>query len=166
MVRPGVLLDVATALGSPQGLDGGYEITPANLEFTAEVQGTPIEAGDVVLIRSGWGRHFDDHATYVGTETGVPGVSEDGAVWLADHRPHAVGADTIAFERLKPGAGHGLLPAHRVLLVERGIYIIETMVLDDLAAAGVHRFTFVLSPLKLYGATGSPVRPLAVVSRG
>ncbi|WP_433076563.1 cyclase family protein [Dactylosporangium sp. CA-052675] len=166
MVRPGVLLDVPAALGSPEGLEGGYEITPANLELTAKVQGVTIQPGDVVLIRSGWGRHFDDYATYVGQQTGVPGVSEDGATWLAEHRPHAVGADTIAFECLKPGAGHGLLPAHRVLLVERGIYIIEAMVLDELAAAGVHRFTFVLSPLKLYGATGSPVRPLAVVSRG
>ncbi|WP_433205251.1 cyclase family protein [Dactylosporangium sp. CS-047395] len=165
IVRPGVLLDVPTALGSPEGLDGGYEITPANLELTAKVQGVTVDEGDVVLVRSGWGRHFEDYATFVGKTTGVPGVSEDGAIWLADHRPHAVGADTIAFECLKPGAGHGLLPAHRVLLVERGIYIIETMVLDDLAAAGVHRFTFVLSPLKLYGATGSPVRPLAVVSR-
>jgi kynurenine formamidase len=120
----------------------------------------------VILVRSGWGRHFEDYSTYVGVETGVPGVGESGAAWLAEHQPHAVGADTIAFECLKPGAGHGLLPAHRVLLVERAIYIIEAMVLDELAAASAHRFTFVLSALKLHGATGSPVRPLAVVSRG
>ena len=59
-----------------------------------------------------------------------------------------------------------MLPAHRVLLVERGIYIIETMALEELAAAQVYEFVFVLSPLPLFGATGSPVRPLAVVSDG
>jgi len=55
------------------------------------------------------------------------------------------------------------LPAHRVLLVERGVYIIEAMALDELAAAGVTEFVFVLAPLALFGATGSPVRPLAVI---
>jgi hypothetical protein len=125
-------------------------------------------AGDVVLVRSGWGQHFDsgDKATFMGQETGVPGVpgvSEAGATWLARHDVHAVGADTIAFERLAPGAGHGLLPAHRVLLVERGIYIVETMDLEELARDAIHEFLFVLSPLAFFGATGSPVRPLAVV---
>ena len=119
----------------------------------------------MVLVRSGWGQHFDegDGDSFRGLDAGVPGVGEAGATWLAERGIHAAGADTIAFERLAPGAGHGLLPAHRVLLVEHGIYIIETMDLEGLAAAGVHEFLFVLSPLKLVGATGSPVRPLAVV---
>ncbi|GGO72298.1 cyclase family protein [Nonomuraea cavernae] len=166
MLRRGVLLDVPAALGTPEGCAPGYEITPDDLAATAERQGTPIGAGDVVLIRSGWGRLFGDRDAYTGLESGVPGVGEAGATWLADHEPHAVGADTIAFECLKPGGGHSLLPAHRVLLVERGVYIIETMVLDELAADGVHEFAFVLSPLPIFGATGSPVRPLAVVGRG
>jgi kynurenine formamidase len=77
---------------------------------------------------------------------------------------HAAGADTIAFERLPPGGGHSLLPAHRVLLVEAGVYIIEALALEDLSAEGIRVFTFVLVPLNLIGATGSPVRPLAVVA--
>ena len=94
----------------------------------------------------------------------MPGVSEAGAKWLAVRQAHCVGADTIAFERLAPGAGHSLLPAHRVLLVEHGIYIVEALALEGLAADRVHEFAFVLSPLALVGATGSPVRPLAVVA--
>ena len=166
MVRRGVLLDVGAAHG-PEGCAAGHEITVAELEETVERQGTAVGQGDVVLIRSGWGRHFadPDPAVYRGGASGVPGVSEAGATWLAERRVHAVGADTIAFECLKPGAGHGLLPAHRVLLVENGIYIIEALDLDGVAEAGVHEFTFVLAPLALVGATGSPVRPLAVVSQ-
>jgi kynurenine formamidase len=168
MVRRGVLLDVPAALGTPEGCAAGYEITPADLEAACARQGTAVEPGDVVLIRSGWGRFFThpDRNVYIGTDSGVPGVGEAGAVWLADRGAHAAGADTIAFECLPPGAGHSVLPAHRVLLVERGVYIIETMNLEELAAEGVYEFTFVLSPLPIFGATGSPVRPLAVVSRG
>ncbi len=164
VLRRGVLLDVPGTLGVGR-LDAGYEITVADLEATVEKQGTPIREGDVALVRSGWGQHFDNgaKADFMGQVDGVPGVSEAGATWLADHRIHAAGADTIAFEMLAPGAGHGLLPAHRVLLVERGIYIIETMDLEELARDAVHEFLFVLSPLPLVGATGSPVRPLAVV---
>ncbi|MEQ6902558.1 cyclase family protein [Nocardioides sp. YIM 152588] len=166
MVRRGVLLDVPATLGVGR-LEAGQEITVADLTATAERQGTELRPGDVALVRSGWGQHFDagDGDTYRGLSTGVPGVGEAGATWLADHGIHATGADTIAYERLAPGAGHGLLPAHRVLLVERGIYIVEAMDLEALAAAGVHEFLLLLSPLKFYGATGSPVRPLAVVGR-
>lgn len=167
MVRRGVLLDVGSAHGT-DGCAAGHEITVDELEEAVTRQGTEVREGDVVLIRSGWGRHFvdPDPSVYRGADSGVPGVSEAGAQWLAARHVHAVGADTIAFECLKPGAGHGLLPAHRVLLVENGIYIIEALDLDGVAEAGVHEFTFVLSPLPLVGATGSPVRPLAVVSRG
>jgi kynurenine formamidase len=164
IVRRGVLLDVPATLGVDR-LEAGQEITVADLEATLAKQGVAIDAGDVVLIRSGWGQHFDngDGDTFRGLATGVPGVSTAGATWLAGQGVHAVGADTIAFEMLSPGAGHGLLPAHRVLLVEHGIYIVETMALEELAKDAIHEFVFVLSPLPLFGATGSPVRPLAVV---
>ncbi|AYF27072.1 cyclase [Micromonospora tulbaghiae] len=167
MVRRGVLLDVPAALGV-QSCEPGYEITPADLDAAVSRQGTPVGAGDVVLIRSGWGRLFDheDRNRYIGKDSGVPGVGADGATWLAQRGVHAAGADTIAFECLPPGKGHSTLPAHRILLVEHGIYLIETMALEELARDGVHEFTFVMAPLPLYGATGSPVRPLAVISRG
>ena len=161
MVCRGLLLDVPAALG----LDAcapAYEITPADLDATVAHHGVTPEAGDVVLVRSGWGQRWADREAYIGVSTGVPGVGEAGARWLADHRPRAVGADTIAFEWLAPGAGHRLLPAHRVLLVESGINLIETLNLERLAATGAHEFLFIMSPLPIVGATGSPVRPLAV----
>ena len=163
MVRRGVLLDVPAALGQ-DSCEPGYEITVDDLERTVARQGIAVGDGDVILVRSGWGRLFEQGEPYIGKDTGVPGVGEAGALWLADKGAHAVGADTIAFERLAPGGGHALLPAHRVLLVENGIYIIEAMDFEGLAARGVHEFTFVLVPLNIFGATGSPVRPLALVS--
>jgi kynurenine formamidase len=163
MVCRGVLLDVPALLGV-DSCAPAYEITPDDLEAATARQGTEPRPGDVVLVRSGWGRRWEDRDAYLGRESGVPGVGEAGARWLAAHSPRAAGADTIAFERLAPAAGHALLPAHRVLLVESGINIIETLDLETLAADSVHEFLFVMTPLPLVGATGSPVRPLAVVS--
>ena len=162
-VGRGVLLDIPAVLGVRR-CDPGMEILPEHLEAAVTLQGTPIHPGDVVIVRSGWGQLWDDPAAYIGADSGVPGVSEAGATWLADRGPRMVGADTIAFERLAPGKGHALLPAHRVLLVERGINIIETMALEELVGRSAREFLLILAPLRFEGATGAPVRPLAVVT--
>lgn len=163
MLSRGILLDVPKSKGLSD-LPGGYEITVEDLQECMTHQGVQIEPGDVVLIRSGWGKKFDEGASYVGGPSGVPGISESGATYLAGLGVHALGADTIAFEMLPPAGGHAQLPAHRVLLVESGIYIIEALDLEGLAEQEIHEFLFVLVPLNIFGATGSPVRPLAVVS--
>jgi kynurenine formamidase len=56
-----------------------------------------------------------------------------------------------------------MLPGHLILLARLGIYIIENLQLEELASARHHRFSFFCTPLKFVGATGSPVRPLAIV---
>ena len=162
MLCRGVLLDVPEALGL-ETLAGGHAITAAELEATARHHGVEIGAGDAVLVRTGWpvGR-YESAAAYVGHDTGVPGPDESAARWLAERRIRVTGADTIAYERLAPGAGHATLPVHLILLVQHGIHIVEVMDLERLAADRVREFLFVLVPLKLVGATGSPVRPLAV----
>ena len=166
-VAPGlygcVLLDVPAALGLDT-CEPGYQITPDDLDAALARLDVEPSPGDVLLVRSGWGQRWHEGEAYLGKDTGVPGVGVEGARWLARHRPAAVGADTIAFEHLQAGQGHALLPAHRVLLVEAGINIIETLNLEDLASDRVYEFVFVLAPLPLVGATGSPLRPLALVS--
>lgn len=162
IISRGVLLDIARLHGV-ESLEGGYEVTVADLEAAAAEVPEGIQPGNVILVRTGWGKHWEDTEAYVGKASGVPGVSESGAYWCASHSPIAVGGDSIAFECLVAGAGHALLPAHRVLLVEKGIYIMETMALEELSEAGHVEFLMVVSPLPLVGATGSPIRPLAVV---
>jgi kynurenine formamidase len=51
---------------------------------------------------------------------------------------------------------------HQVFLVVNGIHILENLKLDELAAKKVYEFAFSMSPLKLYGATGSTVAPAAI----
>jgi kynurenine formamidase len=162
MFRRGVMLDVAGCLGLAH-LERDYEITAEDLQRTLDLQGTTIGEGDVVLVRTGWSLHWNDPVRFLGHVVGAPGPGVEAAQWLAGHRPAAVGGETVAFEVIHPGRGPRELPVHRVLLVEAGIYIMEMLDLAALAADGVREFLFVLAPLKLRGATGSPVRPLAVV---
>jgi kynurenine formamidase len=55
-----------------------------------------------------------------------------------------------------------MLPIHQIMLVINGIHLLENMKLDELASKRVHEFAFVMQPLKLKGATGSTVAPIAV----
>lgn len=158
----GILLDVA-ALHGLDILPGGTVITAGDLEAAAARAGIDVRAGDVALVRTGWARNWDDAEVFMGSESGVPGPGEAAAAWLASQGIRATGGDTIAYEALAPGAGHARLPVHRLLLVERGIHIIETLQLEELARDGVAEFLFVAAPLKLVGGTGSPLRPLALV---
>jgi kynurenine formamidase len=162
IVARAVLLDIPRALGIASCLPA-YEVSVADLERAADLAGVTPERGDVILVRTGWGSYFDDPELYAAEQTGAPGPSEAGARWLAAQAPLAVGADTVAFERIPASDPNFVLSAHRVLIYENGIYIIEVLNLEELAADGVSEFTFVLSPLKLRGATGSPVRPIGLV---
>ena len=157
----GVLLDIP-ALLKVDCCPAGYEISDADLRAAASNQDTPLSEGCAVLVRTGWGAHFAEPERFVGIRTGVPGVGEAGARWLVSQGMRLAGSDTLAFEVLPPGGGHSLLPVHRVLLVESGINIIETLDLEGLSASGIREFVFVLAHLNIVGATGAPARPLAV----
>jgi len=120
-------------------------------------QDVHVHAGDVVLLRTGWARYWEDAARFIAQVKG-PGPGEAGARWLSAHRIFAAGSDTVAFERVPDPA----MPVHVHLLVESGIHIIECLNLEQLAADRVYTFVFVAMPLKIRGATGSPIRPVAL----
>jgi 4-oxalocrotonate tautomerase family enzyme len=161
---PGVLLDAAASKGV-QTLEQGYAITAADLQACCEHQGITIQSGDVVLIRTGNARNYwDDHEAYLAG----PGMAADASRWLAAHEVLAVGADNMAWDvigAVDPDLGV-MLPGHLILLARHGIHIIENLDLEQLAHAGRHSFLFVCASPKFVGATGSPVRPLAVVNGG
>lgn len=158
IVRRGVLLDVAGAKGV-ECLPTEYLITEDDLVSTVAKYGVVIREGDCVLVRTGNARHYDDPETYL---TG-PGVGPDAARWLAGHKPLLCGADNVAFDvsdHVDPDLGS--LPCHTVLIVESGIYILENLDLEELAATGSTEFVLVCLPMRLEGVTGSPVRPIAL----
>jgi kynurenine formamidase len=163
IVAPGVLLDAAAREGV-KPLEPGRAVTGEDLEACCENQGVAVEPGDVVLVRTGNARYWEDADRYLAG----PGMATSASYWVAQRGVVAVGADNPAWDvpgMKDPDLGC-MLPGHLILLARRGIYIIENLNLDELAAAGYHRFDFVCTPLKLVGATGSPVRPLAIIPDG
>ncbi len=158
ILRRGVLLDIAGLEGKAD-LAADFEITPAHLDRAVAQQGVEVRAGDVVLLRTGWANYFENPAKFISQVHG-PGPGIEGARWLSARGVYAGGSDTVAFERV-PDAG---MPVHVHLLVENGIHIIECLNLEELAAAKAYEFLFVALPLKLRGATASPIRPVALVT--
>ena len=156
LVSRGVLLDVA----GPKRLEPEHAITVQQLERARDAARVDIREGDVVLVRTGYGALWSDPAEYLR----AAGVSAAGSSWLIDKKVSAVGADNIAWDVIGPTDPdlNVTLPGHVLLLVRAGIPIIENLNLEELAAAGVHEFAFVCLPLKMRGATGSPVRPIAI----
>jgi len=159
----GVMLDIPAALGI-ETLDPGAPITIQDLQAALTRQKIDIRKGDAVLVRSGWPKYWQDTEKFVGLTGGAPGINQDAAVWLARQGIRITGAETIAYEWIPPGQGHALLPVHKVFLVDHGIHIIEVLDLSELARDQVSEFFFIVTPLKITGATGVPVRPLAVIA--
>lgn len=161
LMAPGVLLDAAAARGV-RSLDAGHLVTAADLEGCCRRQGVEIKAGDVVLVRTGNALYWDDPERFLAG----PGMDGSAAEWLAAKGVLAVGADNMAWDviGLRDPRTNCQLPGHLILLARHGIYIIENLQLEELASAGHSRFTFICMPLKFIGATGSPVRPIAVVN--
>jgi kynurenine formamidase len=159
MVKRGVLLDVAAANGGE--LPPEYRITEDDLRRVSRQQEVSIAPGSVVLVRTGNGAYWEDPERYLK----APGVDRSGSEWLAERNVFAVGIDNVVWDI--PGEFdptiQSTLPGHVILLVRAGIYIIENVYLEALAADGVSEFLFVCLPLKFQGGTGSPVRPIAVV---
>jgi kynurenine formamidase len=159
LMTRGVLIDVAGFKGVEM-LGDNYEITVDDLEGALKKQNMTLQAGDAVIINTGWGKLWaKDNARYVKS---CPGIGVAAALWLASKDPMLLGADNWPVE-VAPNPDKQLsLPVHQIALVVNGIHLLENMKLDELAARNVHEFAFIMQPLKIQGGSGSTVAPIAV----
>lgn len=161
----GVLIDVAGHRGV-DWLAAGEVITPEELDAVLAAQGTAIEPGDVVAVRTGWRRKFvteNDPAAFM---SGEPGLGLACCEWLHAHEVAAVCSDNWAIEAL-PGEVDGeLMPVHMVLIRDMGMTLGEILDFEELAAdcADDGRYAFFLTapPIKFRAGLGSPINPLAI----
>jgi kynurenine formamidase len=161
--RRGVLYDVPAHRGVDH-LGRGEAVTAHEVEEIESATGAAAGAGDVALVRTGYMRHWPD-AERMAEHRG-PGPDESAARLLAERGVIATGSDTETFEvqpAPDPGEPANPQPVHTLLLIERGIYIMESLDLEGLAKSGAREFLFVALPLKIRGATGSMIDPVAVV---
>ena len=159
LITRGVLIDVA-GLKGVDILPDTYEITVQDLQQVLQRQSLSLQPGDAVIIHTGWGRLWArDNARFM---KGCPGIGVAAAEWLVRQDPMLVGSDNFPVE-VSPNPDPQIsAPVHQIMLVVNGIHLLENLKLDELASKRVYEFAFMMQPLKLKGATGSTVAPIAV----
>jgi kynurenine formamidase len=160
--RRGVLYDVPGFRGV-ESLGPGEAVSAGELEAIEREHGVAATGGDVALVRTGYLAHWPDRERLAAHRGAGPDLSA--AELLAGRGVVATGSDTETYE-VQPAPDRGApanpQPVHTLLLIEQGIWIMESLDLEALAGAGVHEFLFVALPLAIRGATGSMIDPVAV----
>ena len=157
IVARGVLLDIA-GLNEVDDLPDSHPIGRAELEAACSRQGVELRPGDVALVRTGRMRRWPNVEAYLAP---APGLTLDGAAFLAESGAVLIGADNVALEVIPSLVADHWSPVHTYLLAECGVAILELAWLEELADARLYEFAFVGACVRLRGATGAPIRPLA-----
>jgi kynurenine formamidase len=157
IIARGVMIDVKTLKGT---LPKNYRITAQDLQEALQKQQTKLKAGDVVVIRTGQAEFYAHADHYLDN---YPGISLNAVKWLIEEQGiMLLGADNLSFEAFPPEREDNWVPVHTYLLAEKGVMFIEQMYLEELAKDEVYEFAFIAASLKLKGASGSPMRPIAI----
>jgi len=167
LVGRGVLLDIAAFKGV-DALAAGEPVSARDLTDAAARQGVEVRSGDILVVRTGWYRHFlaGDRRTYMGRS--APGLDMSCCAWLAEHEVAAVACDNylVEVQPAEPDAG-ARHPFHMVMIRDVGMTLGEMFNLEPLAAhCAAHRvweFLLCATGLKVTGSAGSPVTPVAIL---
>lgn len=161
IVTKGVLIDIAGYQGVER-LPSGYEVTVEDLLGALAAQGmsaADVAPGDALLLRYGWSSLWDQPEAY---NNNPPGIGLTAARWIVERQVTMIGADSWGSE-VFPNPDEALVfPVHQELLMKNGIFNLENMQLDELVDDVVYEFLFIVTPIRFKGATGSPVRPIAI----
>ena len=168
IITRGILIDIAGYKGVPV-LDSRYEVTLADVRGALAKQGVredSIEPGDAILFNYGWAVHWGNPAKYndarffVGENQGSPGIGVEVARWAVEKKASMVGADSCCVT-IQPPTRPELGNVHHELLFG-GVMMLENMDLRELARDRVYEFLYLNLTERIRGATGSPVRPIAI----
>jgi kynurenine formamidase len=138
----------------------GRQLSEGGVVMLDDLSGINPEPGDAVLFHTGWGRHWDDPASYL---AGEPGPGYEVAEWLAGHGVALTGCDTWSYGPVPAEDANRPFEVPQILNVRHGVFIVENLDTSALAADGVREFALVLTHPKLRGATGAWVSPIALV---
>jgi kynurenine formamidase len=161
LVGPGIVVDVAESAAA----DRDYLVGVADLQRWEAAHGR-IPDGAIVLLHTGYGRHWPDRAAYLGTaakgpeaipQLHFPGLDPAAARWLVGERSiDAIGLDTPSIDRGQSAT----FDSHRVLFAANVPAFENVAGLDRLPATG---FTVFALPMKIRGGSGGPLRIVALV---
>jgi kynurenine formamidase len=120
--------------------------------------GLTPERGDALFVRTGW---VDAWAAGQQDQLGWGGLDVDAIDWVLRCGFSIIGADNIGVEMSPASDPDCAVPLHVGLLRDHGIYFCELLNLSDFRSAAVAGM-LVLNPLRIVGATASPVAPIVV----
>src|SRR3984893_12189640 len=158
VIARGILLDVA-GLHGVEMLPPSYGIGPEDLEGCLRHQNTELRAGDVVMVRTGRMHAWPNAGAYM---TNPPGLNRAGAEFLAKGGAITIGADNHCVEQAPSADPENWQVVHTYLFAEAGIPIMEIVNLEELAQEKIYEYAFFGACIKQRGATGSPMRPVAM----
>ena len=161
IITRGVLIDVARYKGVER-LPNSYEVTVEDVVGALELQGMSpddVRPGDAVFFRYGWSSLWDDPAAY---NDNPPGIGIAVAQWAVGLQVTMVGSDSWCTEVVPNPDASLAFPVHQELLTKNGVLNLENLQFDGLVEDDINEFLFILTPLQLKGATGSPGRPIAI----
>ena len=146
--------------GDFEMLTEGTPINEAEIKGALTRQDIALGSGDVVLLHTGYMEMADiDSPRYMKS---IPGLGVGGALYLAQHDPVAVGADTYGTEVMPAEKDGDFIPAHTELITKRGIYILENIVTRELVDDEAWEFMFVLGQARMKGAVQMIINPVAI----
>ena len=162
IITRGWLLDIQAVKGRRMNL--GEEIKLADVQAAIarqKITEADIKPGDALFFQTGWGELWNkDNETFT---KGEPGIGLEVAAWCIAKQACVVGADCWAVEVVPNPDSKLAFPVHQEFLVKNGIFIHENIDTAPLAADGISSFAYLMLPLRIKGATGSPGRPIAIV---
>jgi kynurenine formamidase len=161
VIARGIMLDIAKLKGV-ECLEPSYAISIADCEEELARTGLEITPGDVVLVRTGRMRYWPDGSKTLGNP---PGLSLEAARWITSQGAAIVGADQECVEVGPAQTEDNWLPGHCHFLAEAGVPMLELVNLEELSADGIDEFCLIAAPIRLRGATGAPIRPMALPLR-
>jgi kynurenine formamidase len=113
--------------------------------------------------QTGQAQHYHNASHYLNN---FPGINLDAVKWLIEeNQVMLLGADNLSFEAFPPEKEENWVPVHTYLLSEKGVMCIEQMYLEKLSQDKIYEFAFISASLILRGASGSPLRPIALLIR-
>jgi kynurenine formamidase len=161
LIGPAVVIDVS----GPASADRTYRLSPADVNAFESRHGR-IAPRTLVLLRTGWSRHWPDVKAYLGDDTpgdasklSFPSYGVEAARLLVEERQvGALGVDTASID-YGPSTDFRV---HRVAAA-RNVPGLENLTnLDQLPARGA---TVIALPMKIEGGSGGPLRAVALVPR-
>ena len=165
IVGRGVLLDIAGAMGVDH-LPGDFVIEAGHMEAAEALQGVCVTPGDILMVRTGWIRHYTVDRSVAAYWNGNPGLDFRTTEWLHQREVSAIACDNWSVEFLAPISASMALPFHCIAIRDMGMTLGEIFDFEalctDCLEDGIWTCFLSAPPMKVIGGVGTAVTPIAI----